>query len=33
MGDWYSGSRFDSGTLNYINTIQGHLYNRPWPNP
>jgi hypothetical protein len=31
MGDWFSGSWYDSGSLGYINTIQGYLANRPWP--
>jgi hypothetical protein len=31
MGDWFSGGWYDSGALNYINTIQSYLANRPWP--
>ena len=31
MGDWYSGSWFDSGALTYINDVESYLYNQPWP--
>ena len=30
VGAWFSGNWKDSGALNYINTVLGHLSNKPW---
>lgn len=30
VGAWYSGNWKDSGAMNYLNTVLGHLANKPW---